>query len=360
MKLAKSTTSKPAFAKQASILNTYYMITANIKMWLQRLLFVALCFAATDTYAQRLTPIEWKQFKVREDSLKSFAKEILMGREAAQRFRADSNFTRILVRTLLLKNSFRYPFDSLVSISKLYPSDSTFRIFTWQVVKDDNYCRQRGFIQMKTPDGSLKLFPLIDYSEFISDDDSITTHTHWMGAIYYRMVETSHQGKKYYTLMGYDENNIRTTRKWLDVLYFDEDGKPVFGKQGIFSFANDSVPKPSRNRFLLEYKKDGRARMQYDEEMEMIIYDHLISETNQPEKKYTLVPDGDYEGFKWINGVWVHIDKVFDFQLNDGEAPVPQPFDFNQKKNINNLFAEPAPAPAKKPAPKAPVKKPGG
>ena len=53
----------------------------------------------------------------------------------------------------------------------------------------------------------------------------------------------------------------------------------------------------------------------------MIIFDHLISETDQPEKKDTYIPDGDFEGFKWLNGQWVHVDKVFDFKLEDGGFP---------------------------------------
>jgi hypothetical protein len=36
--------------------------------------------------------------------------------------------------------------------------------------------------------------------------------------------------------------------------------------------------------------------------------DHLISETDEPEKKFTYVPDGDYEAFRWQNGQWVHVD----------------------------------------------------
>ena len=59
--------------------------------------------------------------------------------------------------------------------------------------------------------------------------------------------------------------------------------------------------------------------------MKMIIYDHLISENNQPDKKYTYIPDGDYEGFKWENGKWLHVDKVFTFKLQDGQAPVEKP-----------------------------------
>ena len=297
------------------------------------LLMISSGFLALHTNAQSLTSSEKKWFKQREDSLKNFAGEILYGREASNRFRADSNFTRILVRTLVQKNSFHHRFDSLITISKLYPSDSSFRIFTWQVVKDDNYCRQRGFIQMKTKDGTLKLFPLIDYSEFISDDDSITTNTHWIGAIYYRIIEKVHLNKKYYTLLGYDENNIRSVKKWIDILWFNENGTPVFGKKNAFVFDKDSVSKPSQQRFSLEYRKDGRARIQYDEELDMLIYDHLISESNEPQKKYTHIPDGDYEGFRWVNGSWLHIAKVFDLELEDGKAPVPIPIkDGNKPK----------------------------
>ena len=180
--------------------------------------------------------------------------------------------------------------------------------------------------------------------------------------MYYRIVEKEFNGKKYYTLFGYDENDDRTTKKWLDVMWFDENEKPVFGKQGAFSFAQDSLPKPASNRFLLEYKKDGRARVQYDEEMDMIIFDHLVSETSEPGKKYTLIPDGDYEGFKWQYGQWQHSDKVFNFKLEDGQAPVPEAIDFNNRLLKGEIIEEAPPTapkqqPQKKPVAKPPVKK---
>jgi hypothetical protein len=55
--------------------------------------------------------------------------------------------------------------------------------------------------------------------------------------------------------------------------------------------------------------------------MDMIIYDHLISETDEPSKKDTYIPDGDFEGFRWENGQWVHVDKVFNFKLENGQFP---------------------------------------
>ncbi|MBX9783877.1 MAG: hypothetical protein K2X48_11365 [Chitinophagaceae bacterium] len=315
-------------------------------------IYILFLCSFTRAQAQSFTPAELKDFRLRQDSLKKLAFKIVNDENAAVRFRSDSAFTKIMVRALLRKNSFQFPFDSLKNISRLYSQDSVFRIFTWQVVKDDSYCRQRGFIQMKTKDGSLKLFPLRDVSEFTSYPvDTIANHLGWIGAVYYRILIKEYEGKKMYTLFGYDENNTRTTRKWMDVLSFDDNGAPLFGLRNVFSYAKDSIPKPSVNRFLLEYKKDARARVQYDEEMDMIVYDHLVSESNEPQKKYTLIPDGDYEGFQWKNGQWLHIDKVFDFKLKDGEAPVPVPF-------IEDKLTAPK-QDTKKPV--APVKKkPGG
>ena len=65
--------------------------------------------------------------------------------------------------------------------------------------------------------------------------------------------------------------------------------------------------------------------MTYDPELGMIIYEHLISETGEPNKKYTYIPDGDYEGLKWKDGKWVHIQKVFDQKTPEGHEPVPDP-----------------------------------
>jgi len=296
--------------------------------------FFALLFSLVQTTAQKLPLTELKNFRNREDSLKKHAYLIVNGADAATRFRSDSNFTRILVRALVQKHSFLYHFDSLQTISRLYAPDSSFRIFTWQVVKDDDYCRQRGFIQIKTKDGSLKLYPLRDVSEFTqAPTDTVSNAGGWIGAVYYRIIEKEHNGQKFYTLLGYDEHNSRSTRKWMDILWFNAENTPMLGLPNGFSFAKDSVPQPPVSRFLLEYKKDARARVQYDEELGLLIYDHLISETNEPRKKYTLIPDGDYEGFEWKNGQWMHIDKVFDFKLKEGEAPVPVPFNENKLQN---------------------------
>ncbi len=248
----------------------------------------------------------------------------MQGKTAAERFKADSQFTKSFVRALKMSNSFYYPFDSLITISNLIPPDSSFRIFTWQMVVNEYVTRQHGAIQMKTADGSLKLFPLIDKSAItINKEDTIGNNFGWMGAVYYKLIEKKAFDKNYYTLLGYDENNINSNKKVIEILTF-KDGEPIFGG-GNFSFQDNSVIKKSRARYVMEFKKDASPRLTYDPEMDMIVYEHLISETGEPNKKYTYIPDGDYEGLKWVDGKWVHVEKVFTQKTAEGQEPVPQP-----------------------------------
>ena len=281
-------------------------------------------FACTISFAQGISNADLKLLQQKEDSIRALSVQIIQGINADDRFNADSSFTRMLVRALKIKNSFHYPFESLQTISILYSPDSVFRIFTWQLVINENVIRQHGAIQMKTYDGSLKLFGLIDKSNVTTNiADTIGNHNGWIGAIYYKIIQKKSSNQNFYTLLGFDENNIRSSRKIIEVLNFLND-EPTFGGR-YFSYEEDSVFKTSQSRYIMEYKKEAGPRLTYDKDLDMIIVEHLVSESNEPKKKWTLVGDGDYEGFKWKGGKWVHVEKVFNVVTPDGQAPVPNP-----------------------------------
>src|SRR5262249_54046623 len=119
---------------------------------------------------------------------------------------------------------------------------------------------------------------------------------------------------------------------------FDQNGQPVFGGS-YFTFDKDSVKRAPQYRFCLEYKKEARAILKYDPEDKLIIVDHLISETDEPDNKWTYVPDGDYEAFKWQNGKWLHIDKLYHFKLQEGDVPVGDPL-LDPKGNVDEKKLE--------------------
>jgi hypothetical protein len=310
--------------------------------------------------AQRIAPQDLKGLRLREDSMKKYALKIIRDSLSVDRLKADSIFTRMFVRALKTPHSMQYPFDSLITISKLCPPDSSFRIYTWQLVINEGVTRQHGAIQMRTDDGSLKLFPLIDKSDITKNmSDTIGNNKGWMGAVYYKIIPKKSGLATYYTLLGYDENRSLSTKKMIEVLTFSND-EPVFGNR-IFSFEEDSVFKSARSRYIMEFKKGSGARLQYDPEMDMIIVEHLVSETNEPEKKWTYIPDGDYEAFKWKSGKWIHVEKVFNYTTPLGQEPVPSPvrgnngeLDENKLKvtEMEEVETPATPPPPAKPAPK--------
>ncbi len=288
------------------------------------LLFLLTTFSQA-IFSQKITKGDLKELRAKEDTLKEYSYYLNTDSLQEDRMVSDSVFTKTLVRALLVKNSFYYPFDSVIGVSKIYAPDTSFRIITWSLTYDDYYSRQRGAIQMRTADGSLKLFPLRDVSEFTAKaEDSIRTRANWIGAMYYNMVKTQYRGKDYYTLFGFDPHSAQSSMKWIEVLTFNAKKEPVFGGP-FFTYEKDSIPKPPKHRFGLEFKKGARVLVNYIPDEELILVDHLISESDQPELPWTYIPDGDQEGFKWVNGKWMHINKVFTFKLQDGQAPNEDP-----------------------------------
>jgi hypothetical protein len=192
---------------------------------------------------------------------------------------------------------------------------------TWQYKKDEHLYLQEGAIQVRQKDGSLKLFPLFDVSMFTTKPlDSMRNNRNWIGAVYYRIVQKMYNGQQFYTLLGFDDFSLESNKKWMEVLHFNENEEPVFGGL-FFSFRDDTAQKQNQYRFNIEYKKEAVTTFNYDPAMDMIIYDHLIPEDEDSSRKETYIPDGDYEGFKWKDGAWVHVDKVFHYKLKDGDFP---------------------------------------
>src|SRR3954466_13305841 len=183
-------------------------------------LFIILFFVCTlKANAQEIRGKDIKTLKRIEDSLATFSKDMIFATEASARFNADSAFIKTLVRALKTPYSFSYRFDSIKTVSKIYAPDSSFRIFTWQIERDESYFRQFGTIQLHTKDGTLKLFPLYDESDYVANPvDSVRSGKNWIGSIYYNIVMKEYKGKKYYTLLGFDDNDVVSTRKWIEIL----------------------------------------------------------------------------------------------------------------------------------------------
>lgn len=234
-------------------------------------------------------------------------------------------FVKQLVEALKQPNSWAYEFPKLKEVINItYPDDKAFRIFNWGIAPTEVTRRYYGAIQM--PDEELKLYPLFDYSSKLDKciEDTVLTKGKWFGGIIYRIIPHDVDGEMVYTLFTMNASSPISTKKTLDPMIITEDGV-VFGAP-IFKYNSPCNPEKRINRFLIEYKKDVQASMNWDADFNAIFFDRLVSQVNDPNRKYTYVPSGQYDGFRWKGDSWTFVENLIPIDIReDGEAPVPNP-----------------------------------
>lgn len=192
-------------------------------------------------------------------------------------------------------------------LKTLYGVDSSFRIMTWQVNIDDVEFNQFGRIQKK--DGSW--YKLKDNPPIADLLYRKLPANNWYGAIYYDMIPFQYNKKTVYLLCGFDGYSQYNRRKLADILYFDEKGKPNFGLP-VFAKEGQDAMRYGQNRLLLTYSLENRVMLQYDENRDMLVYDHLINfDGRYPGQGKTAVPDGSYEAYELKKGVWRYVEKLY-------------------------------------------------
>jgi hypothetical protein len=242
-----------------------------------------------------------------EAQMSTIAPSILKGENDSVRMASNTLFMQLLEKAFNLPNSFDYPFDSLKTISRLQPDDKSFKLFTWNMPKDDGTFVYFGYIHMKDPNTkAAKFVKLIDKSaEIQSPETKPLTPKNWYGAHYYKIVETSYKKEKFYTVLGIDFNNRATRKKIIDVIAFDRLGNVFFG-DNIFQYDGKS-PK----RIIFEYSAQATMSLRFDEARNMIVFDHLspIREDFTGHKD-NYGPDFTYDALKFKKGKWIHVKDI--------------------------------------------------
>ncbi len=264
------------------------------------LLLLIICCACTKLNAQQTTTLNNNpQLTAYQDSLLLLSEETFNAKDNLSRFEKNAQFVKKLVTALKVNGSFNYGFDSLKRISVLKSPDNSFRIITWFIPTDEGSYRYYGTIQMATPNGSLKLFPLTDNTSNLTDVNAVTDAKNWLGARYYEVLPVIVNGKQpYFILLGWKGNNHKTTKKVIEVLSFEK-GEPVFGKN-IFETAKNI---PLKNRVVFEYNKLNAMTLTFDKKVNMIVFDHLVPYDPKMVGNFEFyASDLSFDGYKLVYG----------------------------------------------------------
>lgn len=222
--------------------------------------------------------------------------EMYNNQNELERLNANYAFIKKLVTALKEPSSYELAFDSLTMISILPAPDERFKIFSWHIQLNDGTYRYYGAIQMNTSDGTLKLFPLLDHSVLIADaNTAVLAPDNWLGAQYYQIIPVENGRKPYYVLLGWKGYTAKTTKKVIEVLYFE--GSQLF--MGLPVFEDGSKRK------IYEYTKQASMLLRYDPDEQRIILDHLAPAEDRFKGQYEYYgPDMSYDAWQLKDGHW--------------------------------------------------------
>lgn len=296
-------------------------VTKNISiiaMWL---------FSTFYGYSQRSTQQTIEptfDFAKAEMELVELFDTVSKGENQHIRYNTNERFLELLKSTLAEKGAFDYPFANL-SCQKLMPQDKKFRMFNWAVRRDDGIEYFAVMMVHNQRKKEYEIIQLIDDSDGIFDlPNAILGKDNWFGAFYSELIQTEANGRKYYTLLGWNGNDKTVNRRLIEILTFKSNGEPVFGAD---IFTNRRGRKESFKRKVFEHTRRGSMILRYDNQMysepigtpkpgqkqkerlvraNMIVFDRLVP--RNPEminsRETYIAAGGVYDAFVWLNGRW--------------------------------------------------------
>ncbi len=235
-----------------------------------------------------------------QDSLVHYFTLISTEKTDQKKEELNNEILKIFRKAIKLEESFDFRFDSLAYVGVIYSPDNKVKIINWNLPYNNRTHKYFGFIQYKSTNRNILSYELFDNSAKIKNPElAILNNENWYGALYYKIIENKYSGKTYYTLLGADLNNLLSKKKIVEILYFDRKNELVFGK-AVFKNRNQAV-----SRIIFEFNAQSNMVLTYNEEMEMIIYDHLSPSRPNLEGQYEFYgPDFSYDGLKFERGIW--------------------------------------------------------
>ena len=241
-----------------------------------------------------------EELKSCEDSLNHYFTTLASETNNEHKIEINNKILNYFREALKDEESFYYPFFDLEHVGIISSDDERLRIITWNLPYNDRTHKYFGFIQYKKNRRSYDVYELNDKSlEIKNPEQAILNNKNWYGALYYQIITNKYKGTEYYTLLGADLNDLFTKKKIIEILYFNDDDQPVFGKQ---VFKNKTYPV---SRVIFEFNGQTNMTLTFDKEKEMIVFDHLSPSRPSLKGQFEFYgPDFSYDGLKFERGIW--------------------------------------------------------
>ena len=248
-------------------------------------------------------------FWTTEVSILQLFGEIEETKDDSLAIRLHGQIEDILAQTLTINEAYKHKFDSLRMIGKIYAPRKDFCIYNWNHSSHDG--TYRYFALMVLPGAKNepnKVIRLTETTDSIAKpDQQILGADQWLGCLYYKIVpkKRGKDRKDYYTLLGLDMHNLKTKKKYIEMLSFDPNGILQFGAPLI------ELNGWTKHRAIFEFSAQQSMYLEYNRLKRRIEFDHLAPLMPYLVGEYEYYePDLFRDALKFKRGQWKHIKDI--------------------------------------------------
>jgi hypothetical protein len=263
---------------------------------------VALLALSGETDAKKKPKVDFWPI---EASIQQIFWEIRQTKDDSLAIRLHRKIEETLAQTLLAPEAYKYNFDSLRMIGRMYAPRKAFRIFNWNHSSRDGTYRYFAIIVLPGKKGApSQVVRLTETTDTIALPDRQTlAPNQWLGCLYYKIIpkRRAKGGIKYYTLLGLDMHNLKTKKKYIELLTFDAQGNPRFGAPII------ELNRRVKHRAIFEFSASQTMYLEYNWLRRRIEFDHLAPLMPYLVGQYEYYePDQFRDGLTFRGNRWKH------------------------------------------------------
>ncbi|MGM0666530.1 MAG: hypothetical protein ACQETA_04350 [Bacteroidota bacterium] len=188
-------------------------------------------------------------------------------------------------------------------LGQISSNDSLVKIFTWNIPTSPGDNLYNCIIYNRNSD-SLFVLEADRGLQDLSTDEVIES-TGWYGSLYYDIQPVGQKGDAGYILLGFDPDNVNVNSKVVEIMHFNDNGEPLFGKEIIM--AHDDMLK----RMIFKYSPLATMILRFNTSRSKIVFDHLSPSSGQYEGVYKYYgPDFSFDALEIRDGKLVLVEDI--------------------------------------------------
>jgi len=215
----------------------------------------------------------------------------------------DSLTNSIISYLEIAEDKIRADLSNVNYLGHITSADSLIRILSWNIPVDGRNNLYNCIIYNVLTESTILLRGEDGLSEM--ESDTVIESKEWYGSLYYDIQALGGADEMTYILLGFDPDNINMNAKVIEILHFDEDGKPVFGKKVFSDGKNETA------RIIFKYSPLATMMLKFNPARTRIIFDHLSPSSSQFEGQYRYYgPDFSYDALEIKDDKLVLIEDI--------------------------------------------------